>query len=116
MNSHITTTNTTRITKTNVTRDRGIGLLRSLVLVPYATQEPDSVTERTVEQNGDAVGQGKHDGHHHRRLGDEPQAGQPQFDAVPPVEEAAHPASLRCGYRLASGAAEPATSDTPPDE
>ena len=40
--------------------------------------------------DGDAVGQQQHDGHHDHRLRDETEAGQPQFDAVPPTQEAAH--------------------------
>ena len=34
------------------------------------------------------VGQQQHHRHHHHRLGDEPEAGQPQFDAVPPTQDA----------------------------
>src|SRR4051812_29499039 len=98
-------TSTTRMTSTKVTRERGIPLISvcssrersSLlvrVLVTNPPQQPDPVPQRAVESYRDPVRQRQDDGHHHGGLSDERQAGQPQFDAVPPVEEAAHPASL----------------------
>ena len=59
-----------------------------------APQEPNPIAKRAVEKDGDSVGQRQHDGHHDGGLGDERQAGKPQIDAVPPVQEAAHPASV----------------------
>ena len=101
----MTITSTTRMMSTRVTRERGMSLISAptsrersslliLVLVAHTPQQPNPITECTIEQNGDPVREGKHDGHHHGGLGDERQAGQPQFDAVPPVEEPVHPARL----------------------
>src|SRR3954463_16477097 len=98
-------TSTTRMTSTKVTRERGIPLISvcssrersSLlvrVLVTNPPQQPDPVPQRAVESYRDPVRQRQDDGHHHGGLSDERQAGQPQFDAVPPVEEAAHPARV----------------------
>jgi hypothetical protein len=73
------------------------GAVRSfgiLAFVPRPPQQPDPVAQRAVEKERDPIGQGQHHGHHHGRLNDERQARQPQFDAVPPIEEAAHPARV----------------------
>ncbi len=69
-----------------------------LVLVPHAAQQALAVAQRPVQQNRYAIGQGEHNRYHHGGLRDEAEAGKPQLDAVPPVEKAAHPASLRCRY------------------
>jgi hypothetical protein len=62
--------------------------------MPRPPQQPDPIAQCAVENERDPIGQGQHDGHHHGSLNDERQARQPQFDAVPPVEEAAHPARV----------------------
>jgi 2-polyprenyl-6-methoxyphenol hydroxylase-like FAD-dependent oxidoreductase len=107
----MTSTSTTRMTSTNVTLDRGMPALTAyrplrygrsptrssvgvFVVMPHPAQDAYSVTERPVEHYGDSVGQGQHDRHHHRGLGDERQPGEPQLDTVPPTEKAAHPARL----------------------
>ena len=110
VNSHMTTTSTTRMTSTNVTRDRGMPVTTSSSSLWRARlQQPDAVAERAVEHHRDPVGQQQHDGHHDDRLGDESEAGQPQLDAVPPIQDAAHPASLRCVAGRASRRGDPAT-------
>src|SRR4051794_9905636 len=87
-------TSTTRMTSTKVTRERGIGLLLILVLVTHPPQDPNAIAQRAIKKDGDSVREGEHDRHHDGGLRDERQAREPQFDAVPPVEEAAHPASV----------------------
>ena len=71
----MTTTNTTRMTSTNVTRDRGIRSLRFLILVARPTQQPNPVPQRTVQQDRDPVGQRQHDRHHHCGLDNEAEPG-----------------------------------------
>jgi hypothetical protein len=115
-------TSTTRMTSIRVTRERGIPLMvacplalraggnpacygsapgsreRSSVLVlclmPRPAPQPDPVAQCAVEEDGDSVCERKDDRHHHGGLRDKRQAGKPQFDAVPPVEEAVHPARV----------------------
>jgi hypothetical protein len=99
------------MTSTNVTLDRGMPPLTAyrplrcgrspksssvgvFVVVSDPAQDADPVTQRAVEHDGDSVRQGQHNRHHHRGLGDERQAGEPQLDTVPPTEKAAHPARL----------------------
>jgi hypothetical protein len=59
-----------------------------------AAQQANPVAQCAVEQHGHPIRQQQHHRHHHRGLGNEGQAGKPQLDAVPPVEEAAHPARV----------------------
>ena len=91
----MTTTSTTRMTSTNVTRDRGIGVMRLVLLGTDPAQQADAVAQCPVQQHGDPVCQSQHHRHHHGGLGDEPQAREPQLNTVPPIQEAAHPARLR---------------------
>ncbi len=84
-------TSTTSTTSTNVTRDRGIRFtMLPLPCVAGPAQHPDAVAECAVEDHRDPVGQHQHDRHHYGGLGDEPEPGKPQFDAVPPVQDPAH--------------------------
>ena len=57
-------------------------------------QEPNAIAQRAIQKDGDSVREREYDRHHDGGLRDERQAGKPQFDAVPPVEEAAHPARV----------------------
>ncbi len=71
----MTITNTTRMTSTNVTRERGIASLRFLILVSGPAQQPDPVPQRPVKQDREPVGERQHHRHHDRGLRDESQPG-----------------------------------------
>ena len=89
----MTITSSTRITSTRVTRDFG-NAFTPLFAVPDTPQQPDPPSEGAVEQHRQTVGERQHHRHHHDCLQHEAQAGQPQFDAVPPTEETGHPVSV----------------------
>lgn len=96
----MTSTNTTRKTSTNVTRERGMPPSSSVVVqvkMARPAHQPNAVAQRAVEHHRNPERQRQHHRHHHRGLGNERQPGEPQLNAVPPIEEAVHQARVGDG-------------------
>jgi 2-polyprenyl-6-methoxyphenol hydroxylase-like FAD-dependent oxidoreductase len=62
--------------------------------VADAVHQPDAASEHTVNEGGYAVRKREYHRNHDHGLNEEAKARQPQFDAVPPVQEAGHPHSV----------------------
>ena len=99
--SHMTITSRTRITSTRVTRDFG-NAIRPVRFRAGAHRSPGSpcrtrrstrMARARVPRRAGRPGRGQPQRHryHDDCLQHEAQAGQPQFDAVPPIEEPGHP-------------------------
>ena len=63
--------------------------------MPDTSHQPDAASKQTIHQCGDAVRESEHHRDDDHGLDEEPEAGQPQFDAVPPIEESGHSHSVR---------------------
>lgn len=110
LTSHSTMTNTSSATRASVTRDRGIPI------TPAAGQRdaPGATTASRCRgwcrSPSDDVGEHQNNGHHDDRLDDETEAGQPEFDAVPPTQQSLHCTSVcRALRRVLAGGNSKAT-------